>query len=78
MISMRMVQINSREEKKEKKNRLYHTGVTTELNTEGDAVTVLKTVFGSSTVCFAAGEEEVGGADGLCRKSQKNANRGSG
>jgi hypothetical protein len=35
-------------------------------------VTVLKTVFGSSTVCFAAGEEEeVGGADGLCRKGQK-------
>jgi hypothetical protein len=69
-----MIQINSREKKK---NRLYHTGVT-ELNTEGDAVTVLKTVSGSSTVCFAAGEEEVGGADGLCRRSQKNANRGSG
>ena len=50
-----------------------------ELNTEYDAVTVLKTVFGSSTVCFAAGEgEEVGGADGLCGKKVKNANRGNG
>lgn len=54
-----------------KKNRLYHTGVTTELNTEGDAVTVLKTVFGSSTVCSVGEGEEVGGADGLCGKSQK-------
>ena len=35
-------------------------------------MTVLKTVFGSSTVCFAVGEgEEVGGADGLCRKVKK-------
>jgi hypothetical protein len=38
-------------------------------------VTVLKTVFGSSTVCFAAGEEEVGGADGLCRKVKKCKSR---